>query len=192
MAETPLEPIRVLAFAGSLRKASYNRALIRAAAELAPDGMALDVFDLQGIPLFNADVEAEGYPERVQQFHQAIAEADGLLIATPEYQHSIPGVLKNAIDWASRPPRKAAIIGKPVAIMGAAPGLWGTVRAQMQLRTVFVYNDCPMVMKPEVLVANAKERFDESGRLVHETTRGILRELLENLGELVRRHRQPA
>jgi chromate reductase, NAD(P)H dehydrogenase (quinone) len=189
MAQPPPNIVRILAFAGSLRRGSYNRALVRTAAEVAPDGVTVDTFDLEGIPLFNADVEVQGYPDRVQEFHQAISDSDALLIATPEYQHGIPGVLKNAIDWASRPPRTAAIIGKPVAIMGAAPGLWGTARAQVQLRQVLVYNNCPMVMKPEVLVANAKERFDEEGRLVHEATRVFIRELLESLGALAHRYR---
>ncbi len=180
--------IRILAFAGSLRKASYNRALVRAAAEAAPDGMEVEIFGLEGIPLFDGDVEAKGFPERVEAFHEAIERADGLLISTPEYQHGVPGVLKNAIDWASRPPGKATILGKPVAIMGATPGMWGTARAQAQLRQALVYNRCPMVLQPEVLVAKAKERFDEDRRLTHDATRGFVRRLLEELGELVRRH----
>lgn len=180
--------MHVLGFAGSLRRGSYNRALIRAARELAPDGMEVEPFDLDGIPLFNQDVEAKGFPDSVRSFHEAIGQADALLIATPEYQHGVTGVLKNAIDWASRPPRKAAILGKPVAIMGATPGMWGTARAQAQLRQALVYNNCPMVLKPEILVANAKERFDEEGLLTHEATRKFIRQLLESLAELTRRH----
>lgn len=181
--------VEILAFAGSLRKGSYNRALVRAARELAPHGATIEIFELEGLPLFNADVEAEGYPERVRAFHEAIGRADALLIATPEYQFGIPGVLKNAIDWASRPPGEAPILTKPVAIMGATPGMWGTARAQQQLRQSLVYNDCPMVLKPEVLVAKAKDRFDESGRLTHEATRGFVTTLLENLVELALRFR---
>jgi chromate reductase, NAD(P)H dehydrogenase (quinone) len=124
----------------------------------------------------------------VQRFREAIADADALLIATPEYQYGIPGVLKNAIDWASRPAGKAPIVGKPVAIMGATPGLWGTVRAQAQLRQALVYNDCPMVQKPEVTVAGAGERFDEQLKLTHEATRGFVRQLLESLAKLARLH----
>jgi chromate reductase, NAD(P)H dehydrogenase (quinone) len=182
--------IRVLAFAGSLRGGSFNRLLVRAAGELVPDGMQLDSFGLDDVPLYNADVEQRGFPDGVRAFHEAIAGADALLIATPEYQHGVPGVLKNAIDWASRPPRKAVIIGKPVAIMGASPGMWGTARAQTQLRQALVYNGCPMVLLPEVLVAKAGERFDEQGRLTHEPTRGFIAELLRALAELTRRHRQ--
>lgn len=181
--------LRVLGFAGSLRRGSYNRALIRAAVELAPDGLRVEPFQLDDIPLYDGDVEKEGFPEPVQRFHDAIARADALLIATPEYQHGVPGVLKNAIDWASRPPGKAAIVGKPVALMGATPGLWGTARAQTQLRQTLVYNDCPMVRKPEVMVSGAKERFDEEGRVTHEGTREFVRQLLEKLARLARLHR---
>jgi len=176
----------ILAFAGSLRKESYNRALVRAARDLVPDGTDYRTFDLGDIPLFNADVESEGIPGPVQAFREAIGEADALLISTPEYQIGISGVLKNALDWASRPPGEATITGKPVAIMGATPGLWGTARAQTQLRQVLVYNNCPMVMSPEVLVAQAKKRFDEEGNLTHEATREFIRKLLANLVELTR------
>lgn len=179
--------IEVLGFAGSLREGSYNRALLRAAVELSPPPMRIRVFDLDEIPLYNGDVEAQGFPAGVQAFHQAIARADALLIVTPEYQHGVPGVLKNAIDWASRPAGGSPMTGKPTAIMGATPGMWGTARAQLQLRQALVYNDCPAVLKPEVLVAKAKERFDGDGRLVHEATRGFVSRLLENLADLVHR-----
>src|SRR5690242_13902531 len=118
--------LRVLGFAGSLRSASYNRALIRAAQELAPPNMTIDVFDLAAIPLYNADVEAQGDPEPVAAFKQAIRGADALLIATPEYNHGVPGVMKNAIDWASRPPRQSPLDGKPVGILGGSPGITGS------------------------------------------------------------------
>jgi chromate reductase, NAD(P)H dehydrogenase (quinone) len=182
-------PLRVLAFAGSLRKASLNRRLVRAARELAPDGMEVQIFDLAGIPLYNRDEEARGLPDRVREFHEAIERADAVLIATPEYQHGVPGVLKNAIDWASRPPGEAPLLRKPVAIMGATPGMWGTARAQSQLRQTLVYNGCPMVLKPEVLVAKAEDRFDDEGRLAHEATGNFIRQLLESLAELTVRFR---
>jgi len=188
MSERDGREIRVLGFAGSLRRGSYNRALLRAAVELDPEGMHLETFELDEIPLYNGDVEKEGFPEPVQRFHQAIAAADALLIATPEYQYGIPGVLKNAIDWASRPPGKAPIVGKPVAIMGATPGLWGTVRAQTHLRQALAYNDCPIVLKPEVTVAKAKERFDDDLKLTHEATRKFVGQLLESLAKLARLH----
>jgi chromate reductase, NAD(P)H dehydrogenase (quinone) len=182
------ETIHVLGFAGSLRRNSYNRGLTRAARELAPEGMQVEVFELDDIPLYNADVEKEGYPDPVRAFHEALNRADALLIATPEYQHGVPGVLKNAIDWASRPPGEAPILRTPVAIMGATPGLWGTARAQTQLRQAMVYNGCPMVLKPEVLVSKAGERFDDEGRLTHEATRDFIGQLLESLADLTRRH----
>jgi chromate reductase, NAD(P)H dehydrogenase (quinone) len=176
--------LQVLGFAGSLRKASYNRALLRAAQELAPGGMTIQAFDLRPLPLYNFDVERQGDPEAVQAFKQAIRQADALLIATPEYQHGIPGVLKNALDWASRPPKDAPLRGKPAALMGATPGLTGTARAQTQLRQTLVYNSTFAVLCPEVLVAQAKEKFDEDLKLTDENTRQFIQELLENLAEL--------
>jgi chromate reductase, NAD(P)H dehydrogenase (quinone) len=179
----------ILAIAGSLRRGSYNRALIEAARDLAPEGSEVEPFALDDIPLFNEDVEAEGFPAGVQALHDAIGDADALLIATPEYQQGVPGVLKNALDWASRPPGKATITGKPVAIMGATPGLWGTARAQTQLRQTLAYNRCPMVFAPEVLVAGAERRFDDEGRLTHEPSRDFVSELLRNLVTLAARLR---
>src|SRR3954469_14827795 len=128
-------PIRVLGFAGSLRRGSYNRAALRAAVEMMPEGGSLETFDLQGIPLYHGDVEAEGFPASVLAFKDAIRQADALLIVTPEYNYSMPGVLKNAIDWASRPAANSVFTGKPTAIMGVG-GRFGTVRAQAHLRQV--------------------------------------------------------
>lgn len=179
---------KVLAIAGSLRRGSYNRALVKAAGEIAPQHMEIQILDLHDIPLYNADVEEEGYPPEVLRLQNAIADSDALLIATPEYQHGVPGVLKNAIDWASRPPGKAAIIGKPVAIMGATPGAWGTARSQSQLRQILTSNNCPMVSRPEILVAQAAERIDENGTLTHEPTRKFIGKLLDALADLIRRH----
>ena len=130
-------PVNVLGFAGSLRRDSFNRSLLRAAAELAPEGMAISTFDLAEIPLSNGDVEALGDPEPVAAFKQAIRAADGVLMVTPEYNHGVPGVMKNAVDWASRPPGDAALARKPVALLGASPGLPGTARGQSQLRQAF-------------------------------------------------------
>jgi chromate reductase len=178
--------IRVLGISGSLRKGSYNTGLLRAAGELLPDGMTLDTFDLSDIPLYNEDVRAQGYPPPVEELRSRIAGADALLIATPEYNYSIPGVLKNAIDWASRPPNQP-MHGKPVAIMGATPGNGGTGRAQMALRQVFVFVNLIPVNKPEVLVGRANEKFDAEGRLTDEPTRKFIRELLESLADLTRK-----
>lgn len=172
-------PIHVLAFAGSLREGSYNRALLRAAQELAPEGMTLDVFDLLGVPLYNADVEAEGDPERVAALKDAIRAADAVLIATPEYNHGVPAVTKNAVDWASRPPRAAPLGGKPVGILGASPGRTGTARGQSQLRQAFEFTNSLCMPQPEMLVARAHEKFDADGRLTDETTRKYLGRYLD-------------
>jgi chromate reductase, NAD(P)H dehydrogenase (quinone) len=180
-------PLVVCGIAGSLRAGSYNRALLRAAGEIAPGDMEIRIFDrMAEIPLFNADVEAEGDPEPVQALKRAIGEADALLIATPEYNHGVPGVLKNAIDWASRPPRDAVLDGKPTAIFGASPGITGTARAQTQLRQAFLFTNTPTVLQPEILVFRAAEKFDEDGRLTHERTREFIGRLLDELARLTR------
>jgi chromate reductase len=172
--------ITILGFAGSLRKASYNRALLRAAVELAPKNVKVEVFDLDGIPLFNQDLEQQ-LPEKVKTFKAKIRAADAILIATPEYNYSIPGVLKNAIDWASRPYPDNAFDDKPVAIMGASIGMLGTARAQYHLRQCFVFLNMYPLNKPEVMVPYAPQKFDESGRLTDEETRGRVTMLLESL-----------
>jgi chromate reductase len=170
--------LRVAGFAGSLRKASFNRALLRAAVELAPARMTIDVLEIGGIPVFDADVEAEGDPPPVAAFKRGIGSADGLLIATPEYNHGVPGATKNVIDWASRPPRKSVLDGKPVAVMGATPGMGGTARGQAQLRQAFTFTNSYAMPQPEILVARAGEKFDADGRLVDETTREYLAKFL--------------
>lgn len=180
------DTITVLGIAGSLRQGSYNRALLRAAQSLTPDDMHLHLFDLHEVPFYDADVEKQGDPEPVTALKRSVREADAVVIATPEYQHSLPGVLKNALDWASRPPRNPPLKRKPVAMMGATTGRYGTARAQAELRKVLAYNDAIMVNRPEVLVANASETFDESGELVDETARELVRELLTALGWWVR------
>ena len=175
------QTLKVLGIAGSLRARSYNRALLRAAQELAPAGMEITTFDLAPIPLYNGDVEAKGDPEPVAALKAAIRQADALLIVTPEYNFGVPGVLKNAIDWASRPPRGSALQGKPAAIMGATPGMGGTGRAQMQLRQTFVFTQTYALLSPEILVARAHDKFDASGKLTDEPTRKFVAQLLEAL-----------
>jgi chromate reductase len=172
--------VRVLGFAGSLRAGSYNKALLRAAAELLPEGMTLEIFDIAPIPLYNDDVRALGFPPSVAEFRARIAAADALLIAAPEYNFSIPGVLKNAIDWASRPPDQP-FFRKPVAVMGASNGAFGTVRGQLALRQVFVTLNMLPIQKPEVLITTAQDKVDASGRLTDETSREHIRKLLEAL-----------
>jgi chromate reductase len=188
----PASVLRVCGIAGSLRTASFNRHLLRAAQELAPPGMEILSFDLASVPLYNGDVEAAGDPEPVTALKAAIRDADALLIATPEYNFGVPGVLKNAIDWASRPPAKSPLAGKPAALMGATPGMGGTGRAQMSLRQSFVFTKTFALLSPEVLVARAHEKFDSSGRLTDEPTRGFVRKLLEALADWTIRLRGPA
>lgn len=168
---SPSLQVNILGIAGSLRSGSLNRALLRAAEDLAPQEMVFRTFDLSAIPLYNGDVEAQGEPAPVIEFKQAIRESDALLIATPEYNYGIPGVLKNAIDWASRPPGNSPLAGKPAAIMGASMGMGGTIRAQLSLRQSFVFTEVHAMLKPEVLVAKAHEKFDAEGRITDDATR---------------------
>jgi chromate reductase len=169
---------RTIGIAGSLRRGSLNAALLRAAVELAPARLGIEIHEIARVPLFNQDVE-DPVPEAVQALRDAVRGADALLIATPEYNHGVPGVLKNTIDWLSRPPRRSALSGKPVGIMGASPGMTGSARAQAQLRQAFVFTNMYALPQPEVLVANAHEKFDESGHLTDERTRQALAKFLE-------------
>jgi chromate reductase len=162
--------VRVLGFAGSLRQASFNRALLRAARDAAPEGMALEIFDLAVVPLYDGDVEAAGDPPGVADFKAKIHAADGVLMVSPEYNHGVPGVMKNAVDWASRPPQAAALAGKPVGIIGASPGITGSARGQSQLRQAFEFTNSYCMPQPELLVFRAHEKFDAAGRLTDEAT----------------------
>ena len=184
------QSITVLGLAGSLRRGSFNRGLIRAAAALKPPGMTIVEHDLIGIPLFNADVEAVGDPEPVVRFKRAIAGADALLIATPEYNRCVPGVLKNAIDWASRPPRRSVLTNRPIAIMGASTGGGGAARAQAHLRDGLGYTGGLVMPQPEVLVPFADRRFDEAGDLTDEETEQAVAKLLLALQDWVRQLRE--
>jgi chromate reductase len=182
--------IRILGIQGSLRRQSYNRAALRAAIELVPQETALHIFELDGIPGFNQD-EEQNPPPKVIELKRRIREADAILIVTPEYNYSIPGVLKNAIDWASRPYGDSAWNGKPVAIMGASIGTIGTARAQYHLRQVFVFLNMFPINQPEVMISNAAERFDAQGNLTDEKTRNLIRQLLQSLADWTRRLAQP-
>jgi chromate reductase len=184
-------PIHILGIAGSLRRASFNRGLIRAAVELAPAGISVSAFDLHEVPMFDADVEATGDPGPVTALKRAIGEADALLIATPEYNHCIPGALKNAIDWASRPARASVLSGKPVAVMGASPGRGGTARAQAQLRDGLTYTGSLVLPLPELLVPLAGTKFDDAGDLIDPDTRVEVRDVLVALAAWARRLGQP-
>jgi chromate reductase len=180
------QPLTILGIAGSLRRQSYNRAALRAAGQLLPDGVRLDVFELEGIPAYSQDQEASP-PAIVADFKKRILAADAVLFVTPEYNYSIPGVLKNAIDWASRPYGQSAWNGKPAAIMGASVGQIGTARAQYHLRQVMVFLNMFPINQPEVMIGNCAQRFDESGRLTDEKSRELIGKLLANLVEWTRR-----
>ena len=180
-------PITILGIAGSLRHASFNRGALRAAQLLAPEGVSLESFDLAGIPPFNQDDEARP-PERVRQLKQRIRAADAILIVTPEYNYSIPGVLKNAIDWASRPYGDNAWEGKPVALMGASVGAMGTSRAQYHLRQAFVFLNMYPLNRPEVMITNASQRFDVKGNLTDEDTKAHIQKLLAALVAWAKHH----
>jgi chromate reductase len=172
---------RILGIAGSLRRASYNRGLIRAAQRLALGELHLESFDIAPIPLFNQDVLDQGEPEPVRALKQAIRAADALLIATPEYNYSIPGVLKNAIDWASRPPDTSPLRQKPIALVGASSGRFGTTRSQLALRQVFVFTDSYVMPKPELMIPDAAQYFDHEGNLLDQAQFDRLRRVLDAL-----------
>ncbi|MBI4187447.1 MAG: NAD(P)H-dependent oxidoreductase [Chloroflexi bacterium] len=174
------KPINILGFAGSLRKGSYNKALLRAATELVPKDATLEIFDLEGIPPFNQDLEPS-MPDKVKEFKREIKLADAILIVTPEHNYSIPGVLKNAIDWASRPYGDNSFEGKPAAVMSASPGMLGGARAQYHLRQVLVFLDMHPINRPEVFVTLANQKFDEKGILTDEKTKEFIKGLLEAL-----------
>jgi len=172
--------LKVLGFAGSLRAGSYNRALLRGAANLLPQDMTLEIFEIEDIPAFNQDLEGD-IPKKVKEFKSKIREANAILIATPEYNYSVPGVLKNAIDWASRPYSDNPFDGKPVAIMSASVGMLGGSRAQYHLRQIFVFLNMYPVNGPEVIVPFAQDKFDATGKLIDDNTKKFLAQLLRNL-----------
>jgi chromate reductase len=178
--------IKILGFAGSLRVGSYNKALLRAATSLLPDDATLEIFDVNEIPPFNQDLEMD-MPPKVKEFKSKIRKADAIVIATPEYNYSVPGVLKNAIDFASRPYGDNPFNDKPVAIMSASIGMLGGARAQYHLRQMFVFLNMHPVNGPEVIVTSAQNKFDSNGNLIDENTRNFLKQLLQNLANWTRR-----
>lgn len=180
------EPLTILGILGSLRRDSYNRAALKAAQQLAPEGARVDMFEIDGLPGFNQDDEGDP-PAKVVEMKKAIRAADAILFVTPEYNYSVPGVLKNAIDWASRPYGDSAWAGKPVAVMGASVGVLGTARAQYHLRQMFVFLNMYPVNQPEVMIGSAAKRFDESGNLTDETSRKLIQQLLTELVNWTRR-----
>jgi len=180
-----MSEIKILGIVGSLRNYSYNAFALKAAQELLPAGAQLELVELHGIPVFNQDDEIAP-PPAVLEFKRRILNADAILFATPEYNYSVPGGLKNAIDWASRPSGQSAWRGKPAAVMGASMGSLGTARAQYHLRQILVTLDMPVVNQPEVMIANAAQRFDQGGQLTDEPTRKHIQKLLQALVQLAR------
>ena len=172
--------LRVLGIAGSLRRGSYNRALLKAAAGLLPADTVIETAEIGALPLYDADLEAAGVPAAVTVLKARVRAADAVLIATPEYNTSVPGVLKNALDWLSRPPDQV-LNGKPAAIMGATPGLFGTVRSQQHLRQIAAALNLLVLAKPDVFIARAAEKFDAEGELTDERSREAVRKLLAAL-----------
>ena len=179
--------LRVVGIAGSLRRGSLNGALLQAVVELAPVALEVIPHGLSEIPLYNADLEAGAVPRAVYDLRVAVMQADAVLIATPEYNHGVPGVLKNAIDWLSRPPADSALNGKPCGIIGASPGMTGTARAQTQLRQAFVFTNTYAMLRPEVLVAKANTKFDDVGRLTDDGTRNHLSVFLNEFVKWIER-----
>jgi len=176
--------VNILAISGSLRQHSINSGLLRSAESILPEGATLSFASLQAIPLFDADLETQGIPDGVALFKQQITEADGVLIATPEYNFSYPGVLKNAIDWASRGPVRP-FTDKPVAIIGASPGNFGTVRAQTDLRRLMHGMGSHVLPKPELLVNQAAQKFDDHILLIDEKTIAVYKTLLNNFAAYI-------
>ena len=183
------ETVKVLGISGSLRQGSYNSAALRAAQELLPEGMALEIANIRDFPLYDEDVRQQGFPPPVEEFRGRIKEADALLIATPEYNYSVPGLLKNAIDWASRPPDQP-FEAKPIAIFGASPSMLGTARAQYHLRQCFIFLNGLILNRPEVMIASAHQKFDQDGRLTDEQTKKFLVNLLVGLRDWTLRLRK--
>lgn len=183
---------RVAAIVGSLRGGSLNRALIHAAQELAPEGMTIEIVEIGDLPFYNADVEAKGDPASVAAFKAAVGQADGILVATPEYNDGLPGVLTNAIDWGSRLPGRSPLMGKPAALIGASPSQIGTARAQLHLRQILGHVQVRVLPPPELLVSRAHERFDAGLRLKDEATRKVLGDLLARFSRWIARERAAA
>jgi chromate reductase, NAD(P)H dehydrogenase (quinone) len=184
------DQLTILGIAGSLRKDSYNKGALRAAQSLCPEGAKIEVYDIAGLPLFNQDEEKNPTP-KVAEFKQKVRAADAILLVTPEYNYGVPGVMKNALDVASRPYGDNAWSGKPVALMSAAMSVAGGIRAQYQIRQSFVFLNMDAVVQPEVAIGNATQRFDDKGNLTDETSKKLIRQLLENLVAKARLAKQP-
>ena len=178
---------QLVGISGSLRKGSFNTMLLKAASQVLPFNVSMEIISIEDIPLYNADLDlpsAKQRPQQVEHFRKMLTDADGILISSPEYNYSIPGGLKNAIDWASRG-EDSPLVRKPVAVIGATTGLWGTTRMQLAFHNVFLFLDMKPVYKPEVLVAQAEKKFDKNGNLIDEVAKKILKQKLEALKEMI-------
>jgi chromate reductase len=181
-------PLRVVGFAGSLREGSFNRALLNAVLELAPADLTVEPLEIRGIPLYNADLDTDEHrPHAVVTLKRAVEQADGVLIVSPEYNYGTPGVVKNVVDWASRPGFDSPFLRKPVGIMGAARGRSGTMRGQEQLKLTLLGMASQVFPHPGVAVDDAPRKFDDEGRLTHEATRKFVASYLEDFTAWVRR-----
>ena len=178
---------QLVGISGSLRKGSFNTMLLKAASQVLPFNVSMEIISIEDIPLYNADLDlpsAKQRPQPVEHFRKMLTDADGILISSPEYNYSIPGGLKNAIDWASRG-EDSPLLRKPVAVIGATTGLWGTTRMQLAFHNVFLFLDMKPVYKPEVLVAQAEKKFDKTGNLIDEISKKLLKQKLEALKEMI-------
>jgi len=184
---TAERPIKILGIAGSLRENSYNKLLLKAASKLLPPFTELEIFEIDKIPLYNQDVEETVFPEEVKEFKTKIEAADALLISTPEYNHSYPGVLKNAIDWASRPYGHNSFTEKPTAVISASPGLFGGIGAQDQLKQVLLALNARLVTQPAVIVTSAHQKIDQDGNVLDTNTKQFIVQLITNLVDFTRR-----
>lgn len=186
--ERSARPLRIVGLVGSLRRGSINRRLLEAARDLAPSGVVIDIVEYRDVPLYDGDLDNErDRPAAVDRLKRAIADADAVLIATPEFNHSVPGVLQNAIDWVSRPAGRSPFAGKPVAVMGASPGALGAARGQQQLKLVLMSTLAEVMPHPGVAVGMANEKFDGAGALVHEPTRQFVATFVADFASWIRR-----
>ena len=178
---------QLVGISGSLRKGSFNTMLLKAASQVLPFNVSMEIISIEDIPLYNADLDlpsAKQRPQPVEHFRKMLTDADGILISSPEYNYSIPGGLKNAIDWASRG-EDSPLLRKPVAVIGATTGLWGTTRMQLAFHNVFLFLDMKPVYKPEVMVAQTEKKFDKTGNLIDEISKKLLKQKLEALKEMI-------
>jgi chromate reductase len=182
------DTIRIAGLCGSLRAGSYNLMALKAAQSLAPEGVELDIVHLHDVEPYNGDVEKQGWPPGVLALRERLEPAHGILFASPEYNYSVSGVLKNAIDWMSRPTGRGPISNKPAAIMGASTGNAGTARAQAHLRDIVYYNGMPLLASVEILLFRAQEKFDSEGNLIDEKSREKLTQMMAEFADLIRLH----